>query len=179
MRRILSFALAIMMVFSMTIMASAENTTVLTTTVPDAEYTLNIPADQTISYGATKAEIGVVTVTNATGFAEGKNLQVTLTYNDFACANVSTTIPYTVGCSYMINGGQKDLLPTGDAITFLGLDSGAVEQYHQFTAKDSGGHDYQEDAEVYFIEVESSDWGKALGGTYTSTITFTAKVVVE
>ena len=96
MRKILSLTLAIMMVFSMTIMASAENTTTLTTTVPDATYILNIPADQTIDFGATSTNIGEVSVTNASGFAEGKNLAVTITYDAFKCEGNSTTIPYTV-----------------------------------------------------------------------------------
>ncbi len=33
--------------------------------------------------------------------------------------------------------------------------------------------------EGFSVEILSADWGKALGGDYTSTITFTAEVVVE
>ena len=29
-----------------------------------------------------------------------------------------------------------------------------------------------------YISINSTDWGKALGGDYTNTITFSAKVVV-
>ena len=89
MRKILSLALAIMMVFSMTVMASAANTTTLTTTVPDAEYTLNIPADTVVKYGDERTDIGNITVTGSSGFSLGKNLEVTVTYEPFSCAKVS------------------------------------------------------------------------------------------
>ena len=64
MRKFLSLVLTILMVFSMAVVASAENTTTLTTTVPSATYTLNIPANQEIEFGATQTIIGNVTVTN-------------------------------------------------------------------------------------------------------------------
>ena len=74
MKKLLAVVLAMLTVFSFGTVAFAANTTTLTTTVPDAEYTLNIPADQEIPFGATSTDIGNVTVTNASGFAVGKNL---------------------------------------------------------------------------------------------------------
>ena len=77
MKKLLSLALALLMLASVATVALASTTT-LTTTVPPATYTLNIPADQEIPFGETGHNIGNVTVTDAAGFAEGKNLKVTM-----------------------------------------------------------------------------------------------------
>ena len=73
MKKTLSFLMALVLVLSLGTMAFADGTTTLSTTVPPATYTLNIPADQEITFGATRAEIGNVTVSDSSGFAEGKN----------------------------------------------------------------------------------------------------------
>ncbi len=77
MKKLLSLALALLMLASVATVALASTTT-LTTTVPPATYTLNIPADQEIPFGAVSTEIGAISVTDGTGFAEGKNLKVML-----------------------------------------------------------------------------------------------------
>jgi len=179
MKKLLAIVLAVLSAFSMTAVAYAENTTTLTTTVPDATYTLNIPADQQISFGATKTNIGTVKVTNSDGFAEGKNLKVTITYDAFTSENVSTTIPFDLSCSYNTNGTYIDKLPSGDYITFNGQADGTVESLHHFPSESSGGSATISSAEVYLVNIKSADWGKALGGDYSATITFTAEVVVE
>ena len=92
MRKFLAVLLAAMMVLSMATIASAETTT-LTTTVPDATYTLNVPANQEIAFGAESTDIGTVTITDSSNFAKGKNISVTVTYGDFTCADTTTTIP--------------------------------------------------------------------------------------
>ena len=75
MKKFLTVILAIIMIIPSTmILCYAESTTTLTTTVPGATYTLNIPANQEITFGATETNIGNVTVTDSNGFAEGKNL---------------------------------------------------------------------------------------------------------
>lgn len=177
MRKILSLALAIMMVFSMTIMASAENTTVLTTTVPDAEYTLNIPADQTITFGKTETDIGNITVTNSSGFAEGKNLQVTLTYGPFSASGVNSKIPYTI--QKRVSGfTASPTVKSGDSIVFEGDSNGTVYSKTMMTVSGPSGTNSSAVTNFY-VCINSEDWGKALGGTYTSSIIFTAEVVIE
>lgn len=171
MRKFLALALAIVMVFSMTIMASAENTTVLTTTVPDAKFTLNIPTDQNIEYGTVKSDIGKITVTEASGFAVGKNLQVTMTWGDFTSNSVTTTIPYHICGS---RNGTESVFKSGDSFIYLGYADGTVTE-KPVTKSNSN----KETIENFSIWIKSENWGKALGGTYTSTITFTAEVVVE
>ncbi len=130
MKKLFAALLAVMMVVSMATVASAETTT-LTTTVPDASYTLNVPKEVPITYGAESSAIGNFTITESAGFAEGKNLNVTFTYDAFASEEVSTKIPYTIkGWSTCGNtNGQtfaSEDLPSGTTITFLGENSGSV-----------------------------------------------------
>ena len=175
MKKLLALALAVMMVASMAVVASAESTTTLTTTVPAASYTLNIPADQEIPFGATSTDIGCVTVTDSAGFASGKNLNVTITYGAFTCEGISTTIPFVVNMSGKYWGGRSagaasnDNLASGGHLCFEGLSNSQVREHprHSLTEYDSMN-----------IVIATSDWGKALGGNYSATITFTAEVVV-
>lgn len=172
MKKLFALALAVMMVMSMATVASAESTTTLTTTVPAATYTLNIPANQEITFGATETNIGSISVTDAAGFAEGKNLAVTLTYSAFTSPDVSTTIPFSISLRSDGTAVQKSV-PSGNAITFKGLSDGTVREFIPYTVD---GADPYDDT---LVLIASEDWGKALAGEYSATITFTAEVVVE
>lgn len=173
MKKLFAILLAVTMLASVATVASAANTTTLTTTVPAATYTLNIPADQEIPFGATLTDIGEISVTEATGFARGKNLQVTLTYSDFVCEGVSTTIPYIVkvGGTIGTTSGKTQEVMSGSSIFFEGKVDGSTEKY-SIVKTDI-------EADCTYIEIASEDWGKALAGEYTATITFTAEVVAE
>ena len=181
MRKAIAFVLAVLLVMGMVPTAFAENTasntTTLTTSVPDAVYTLHIPADTTIPFGNELTSIGNVTVTNASGFADGKNLAVTVTYAPFSSNGVSTTIPYILKIDSDYDAAAKGyhhLKNSGDVFTFVGLNDGSVEETASQTYKDHKVN-YTEIA----VAVDSDAWGKALAGTYTSVISFTAEVVVE
>jgi len=180
MKKLIAIVLAVMLAISCTIAVSAANatpgTTTLTTSVPDAEYTLNIPADQEIPFGTTKKDIGEIKVTQSNYFAEGKNLKVTLNYTEFTCEGVSTTIPFYIQMKDTTNGTtilQKKY--SGDSLVFLGQADKTVTQY----AQDMHGSGSMHNANVTELHFDSNDWGKALGGDYTATITFSAEVVVE
>lgn len=175
MKKLLSLALALLMLASVATVALASTTT-LTTTVPPATYTLNIPADQEIPFEETETDIGNVTVTDSNGFAEGKNLKVTMDYDAFTCEGVSTTIPFSITCS---NGKSGDYASVRNAhdLTFLGGASGGVTDCPQFPSKNIGGTFWS--CYHMYIVITSTNWGKALAGDYTATITFTAEVVAE
>lgn len=193
MKKLFAIALAVAMFASMaTVVSAAENTTTLTTTVPAATYTLNIPADQEIAFGATETEIGNVTITNSSNFAEGKNVNVTLTFDgSFASEGVSTKIPYTVNLISAIESTYTDKyhpqnITSGGAMTFLGRSDGTVDESatatFSYTHTQTGtGSILEKDTNVgaLSIAILSTDWGKALAGEYSTTITFTAEVVVE
>lgn len=172
MRKVLSLALAFMLVVAAAPAAFAANTTTLTTTVPPATYTLNIPADQTIDFGAISTNIGNVTVTDSAGFASGKDLAVTVTYEPFKSDTVETTIWYSlyaVGAS----SSNKSQMTSGSIITFKGTSSGTVKSMATWTSSSSSF-----EMSNISLETSSSTWGKALAGNYTTTITFSAEVVI-
>ena len=182
MKKIVSILLVLVTVLSMGTMAFADGTTTLTTTVPPATYTLNIPADQVVPFGTTEMDIGVASVSNSGGFASGKNLKVTVEYTPFVSDAVSTVIPYTLTLKdSQYNRDQKELT-TGDYFTFLGLSSGKLTTHaylgHYYSAGSSPVVDTDLYAEKCILTATSADWGKALGGDYTAKITFTSEVVV-
>lgn len=185
MKKILAILLTVMMLASMaTVASAAESTTTLTTTVPAATYTLNIPANQEIVFGAVSSEIGNITVTNSSGFAVGKNLNVTFVYDAFTSQAVSTTIPYTIkGWSNGgNNNGQKfasDDLPSGTTLVYLGTSSGSVSSQTKLNITSQVATTMYPVDRGFTVEINSADWGKALAGEYTATITFTCEVVVE
>ena len=187
MKKLFAILLAVTMLASMaTVVSAAENTTTLTTTVPAATYTLNIPANQEIAFGATETDIGSITVTDGSGFAVGKNLEVTLDYSAFISEGVTTTIPFSIKMQnkeYAAGPGVPGSdsyknVAAGDAITFLGKNNGTVTEYVTVTV-DAPNGDFTHALDQTMLKVLSSDWGKALAGEYTATITFTAEVVVE
>jgi len=174
MKKFIALVLAMTMVFSMAIVASAASTTTLTTTVPAATYTLNIPADQNVEFGTTKLNLGVVKVTDSENFALGKDLQVTVTYSDFTSSTTNTTIPFSLQECVSAYNTVRDLA-SGGYITFEGQSDGTVKQYSQMYC----GNvviDYN-DVDQLLLKMDSNDWGKALAGEYSATITFTAEVV--
>lgn len=174
MKKLIAIAIAVLTVFSFTTVAFAESTTTLTTTVPDAEYTLNIPADQEIPYGATSTEIGNVTVTDSKYFAVGKNVRVEVEWTDFASEEATTTIPFALH-SFGVNANSEVVLESNATpLVFKGLTTGIVKEKADVVS-DGAVHP----VEKLSVVINSTDWGKALAGDYTATITFTAEVVAE
>lgn len=175
MKKLFAILLAVMLFASMATIASAETTT-LTTTVPAATYTLNVPADQKITYGKNYTEIGTVTITDANGFAPGKNVKVTVSYTDFTCEDVTTTIPFylsgTYSYTYSSAGDKYSTINSGDSMLFK------CDTINRLT---NALHPDDADYKMTKMEVRisSNDWGKALAGEYTATINFTAEVVAE
>ena len=183
MKKVLALAIALASACTLSATALAADTTTLTTTVPDATYTLNIPADQDLSFGATSTNIGNITVTDSSGFAKGKDLEVTATYEPFTCDSVETVIPYKL---FLYYGGAeytdsvKRELPSGDSFIFRGTSAGSVEEkvWLKQVPNLSNGY-WQIYMENFLLEATSEDWGMALAGDYSSTITFTSEVVVS
>ena len=183
MKMIFAILLAVTMLASMaTVASAAENTTTLTTTVPSATYVMNIPADQQIEFGATSTMIGTVTLANGDGFAASKNVAVTVKYDAFKSDAATTTIPFSLTAkttSGTLNYKTITIL-SEDTLLFKGLSDGTVSEKaeKEFTYETyAGGGKSMMPVDELYLTVKSSDWGKALGGEYTATITFTAEVV--
>ncbi len=168
MKKTAAILLAMLMLVPFATIAFAANTTTLTTTVPGAAYTLNIPSDQEIAFGVLSTTIDAPTVTDSSGFAEGKNLYITATYSAFSSSTTDTTIPFILKNN--ISARTEDWL-SGDKMKFLGQENGTVDTNLTFY---NGGMSFL--SEKCFIVIDSVDWGKAAPGNYTATITFTTEV---
>ena len=176
MKKLFAILFAVMMLASMATVASAESTT-LVTNVPAAAYTLNIPAEGTeVPFGTTEMDIGNFTVTGSSGFAEGKNLSVTVTYTPFTADGVSTEIPYTLK---LLSGTTKKELASGSTIVFKGKADGSVNEKTMIPTAGNMGNYSDSPVSAVLLTANSDAWGKALAGDYTSTLTFTCEVVVE
>ena len=156
MKKLISFILALAMLACMSVTAFAADgpggSTTLSLTVPNKTlYTLNIPADQTIAYGATETNIGKVTA-----------------------SDVDTTVNYVrVNCSWTNFTDGSNSIPL--TIVFDLYDNGARVHNHVDPAMYSeliyGPYDnYCE----YFAQVSASDWAAAVPGDYTATLTWTS-----
>jgi len=187
MKKAISFVLAAMLLVSMMPTVFAANatpgTTTLTTTVPGATYTLNIPADQVIQFGETASSIGNVTVTNGENFAAGKNLAVTLNYEAFKSESVTTQIPYKLLAVHFSQTGNNVVnsnaeLASGSTLSFSGLSSGSIREQASVDMV-TNGTTTSRSVTGLTVKIDSADWSKSLAGDYTSAITFTAEVVVE
>ena len=180
MKKLFAILLAVTMLASMvTVASAAQSTTTLTTTVPAATYTMNIPANQEIPFGATETDIGAITVTDATGFAVDKNLKVTINYDAFSSATTSTEIPFAIKFfgTYQTAANRSDAeqqQASGSSFVFLGQEDGTVKKFTEAKV-----NSYTCQFTKTLLLVESEAWGKALAGEYTTTITFTTEVVVE
>lgn len=186
MKKTIALLLAVMLVVSIAPAAFASTTT-LTINVPDATYTFDIPADTTIEYNALDTSIGYVHVTESAGFAVGKNLQITIEYGPFVnTTSPEATIPYrlwgndttnlndTTRVTNHYSSSYDKKLESGASIVFKGTNAGTVQRLANNDAHSDS--DYIGDLGII---ISSRDWGKAIGGEYTSAITFTAKVVQE
>lgn len=178
MKKRLSLALAAMLFFSALPTAHAANTTVLTTEVPEVQYTLHIPANKTIPFGATEVELGQLTVSDASGFSDSKNLKVNIDFKRLASSSNDTTIYYQIDAYTVSQSSERygvypcDQSSGYNKVYFLGKSDGTL--YGNFVKE--GGKDGDVEKTLYFVN-SSSNWKNALPGTYTSTITFTAEVV--
>lgn len=178
MKRTICLLLVLLMSLAMVVTVLADGTTTLTTTVPAATYTLSIPDNQVIEFGAESTIIAAPSVTDSSGFAVGKNLDVTVSYGSFTSETVGTKIPFTLR-KYAIVDGQgvsdSESTSSGDVLTYEGRESGKVAKNVMFRTKSSVICPLT----GLIIEIKSSDWGKALAGDYSATITFTSEVVVD
>lgn len=174
MKRVFSIFVAVLMLGVLVIPAFAEgNTTTLTTVVPEAEYTLTIPADMEIPFGTDGKYIGEVKVTAVGGFAAGKGVEITVSHTPFECPEVETSIPYRIGLGPNERFVSLWISSTTDPIKFSFYHTTGSSPDLQIDF-DSGKYG----AYLYFA-CASDDWNRALAGNYTSTLTFSASVVIK
>ncbi len=152
MKKVLSLMLAFALVCSLSVLAFAEGeqtgTTTITAEVPEASYTIHIPADATLTYGDTSVKtLGDVYVSDLV------NVNGTIHVNSYATVlkNGSNyiTITYTV------------VFPSG--VSYPVPFSGESSQFASWNFSD---------VDSATIQASVEDWSGAVPGTYTSTITW-------
>lgn len=185
MRKTIALILAVCTLLSFAVAASADTvtsgTTTLTTKVPAASYTMKVPANQTIQYGVQVSEIGNVTIENSEGFSANKNVEVTVGvavgHTEFTSEGVDTTIPYEILAVWGPTGGEKWPFDREAVLRFEGQQDGTVKS-NATSIGISGVTKYPSGTMTQMaIRISSGAWANALAGDYTSTITFTSKVV--
>lgn len=166
-KRTISFCLVMAMVFSMAISASAESTT-LTIEVPEASYTLHVPANQSIDYMASEANIGGVSVSGSSDFST-KELHVTVSYSgQFTTPQHSSVISYALKCKG-INSDTRFDLDLNSVIKFTGNEDGTLSTYPQLLDGSP--------ADELIVVIAPESWENLSGGTYSTTITFASSLV--
>lgn len=160
MKKGISIILAILLVLSLSVSAYADGTLTLTATIPEATWTLLIPADQTIDYLETSIEIGSISVTDVENLKEGQTISVNVSHTDFVCDDNS--FPFTLSTSTSYNEQQYSNLGSTNRIDVAGHDSG------------------HSDVWIYPVtitmNVDEASWLAAPAGDYTATITFSSFV---
>ena len=155
MKKFLSIILSFTLLMSISITAFAENQ-VVTVSIPDLDYTMTIPANCTIEYKNTDAQIiGDVTFTST-------DWQVFKDSGMAAHCRVSSNGQLTNDNGHIINyeyglydSRFEQIMESVKSITVQGNSSSA-------------------------IAIKVSDWsGAKPGTTYTTTITYTASIVDE
>ena len=177
MRKTIALILAVCTLLSFAVAVSADSftsTTTLTTKVPAASYTMKIPANQTIQYGVEDTDIGNVTIEESEGFSAKKNIEVTVGITKFTSESVNTTIPYLLTTVW--SSGQNISFNKG-VLRFEGQQDGTVKSRATGYITTAAIKDPLGELERMEVMVTSSSWENALAGDYTSTITFTSKVV--
>lgn len=168
MRKIIALLMVIAMMIPLAVVATAaENTTTLTVQVPAANYELNIPFDQpNVEFGADIYLVsGSLSADSSSGFSPNKHLDVTVTYDAFRADGISSTIPYTLAIA-----SSNTPLASGSSVRIPGNSNGQLNDYPVVDGKE---------VTAFVLLFEEEAWNKALAGTYTSTLTFTAEIVVE
>ena len=170
MKKVLILLIALLLVLPLATVASAATMT-MTLTVPEAEYTLVIPQNQQIPFRSKGEMLGPVSTKNASGFAEGKNLRVTVSAAPFTSATTDTVLTYTLSGQQAITGGKEFALGTNFDIVFEGQSDGSLGFSKVMTGSGLEGFDCLE------IDFNEDDWDDLKPGDYTATITFNAQIV--
>ena len=170
MKKLLALLIAFLLVLPLATVASAETMT-MTLTVPEADYTLVIPRDQEIPFRSKGEVLGSVRVKDVSGFAEGKNLRVTVSAAPFTSATTDTVLTYTLSGQQAITGGKEFALGTNFDIVFEGQSDGSLGFSKVMTGSGLEGFDCLE------IDFNEDDWDDLKPGDYTATITFNAQIV--
>ena len=146
MKKVLTFALAVMLVMSLSATAFATNTTGgkadITTSIAPT-YTVTIPADVNVQFNATETAFGTIEVT-ASQIHPNKCIKVELTSD----GKLENSIDATKVIPYAIKDSQGAAFTSATYLT-------------------------EGDKTELSIHITAEDWNAAYAGDYSDTVTFT------
>lgn len=178
MKKILSLALAVMLLCTMALPASATSTTLTLeyTTALNPSYTLSIPASTTITNANGFNNIGMIGISNSQDLY-GYHIDVSCTISDFIGAETNTHVMAFL--SYLQSGATEDNL-SGDTNSQNGTPT--VLSFYEVN----------EDGTINSVAVDAShttvdslhvgvfmDGNAAPSDTYTSVVTFSSDLVLN
>ncbi len=164
MEKTIVLLLAIMLVISMAVtvfaVESQNGTTTLTANVPDAAYTIQIPADMELTFGISEPqEIGTLTVSDCSHFRNGEAIYCLIEFTDLKFSDFVIPVKYTYVIPERDNiEGELEATSESDRIYML------------YKKDDSGNSEYF--SMILYANVSESDWEKAGYGQYTATMNF-------
>ena len=146
MKKVLTFAFAVMLVMSLSVTAFAANTTGgnadITTSIAPT-YTVTIPANTNVNFNATKTTFGAIEVT-ASQIHPDKQIRVTLTTD----GELNNSIDTSKVIPYVIKDADGKAFTTATYLT-------------------------EGDKTELAIHITADDWNAAYAGDYSDTVTFT------
>ena len=162
MKKILSLVLVVVMLMSMTVTAFAageqSGTSTVTAVVPDATYTIHIPADMTLAYGNGERQlVGEVSVTDAQNLPDRALISVIMQATPLKSTE-GNVIPAVFEYGRDYEDGYEDIT------------QGVPTVYKETTDEYLSAYLY--------ARVTEEDWKAAKPGTYTSTITYLFDIMV-
>lgn len=163
---LLTLLLTLSFMLILPLSASADSTTI-TVEVPTPSYELVITPDFDLEYKAKGADIGLPTITNASGFREGSGLQVSISHTGvFTCPEASTTIPFTFSLptAAEFDAGAFPAWNSGDCLYFYYTEGGSVTQ--------EGCKITGEKPVTMWLTIADGAWDNLLPGKYATTITY-------
>lgn len=149
--------------------AAAAESTVITAEVPQPSYELTIPSGGAMGYGQEVCEVGVPSVTSASGFREGMGLCLSVSYSgSFSCPEVTTVIPYR----FALRSGDGEIhWDSGDCLYFSRTEEGGLE---------CSGHTAEGAVPTAIcLYVSPADWQSAYPGSYAAVIHYSAAVTMD
>ena len=150
-RRIVTGMFCVVMATGMVVPVSAESKNTTLTTEVASEYTLTIPLDTSIAFGAEETDIGFVKVTGNVKPAETVKVDVE-TGNFISQDDPQDTIALT-----LINQNDNN----------------------EFKSSIWNENDMRNETKKIplAVQVKKADWDKAYAGTYQATLTFKASLI--
>ena len=182
MKKLIAILLAVAMLASMAVVASAASMT-MTTTVPNAGYTLVIPQSLEVPYEAEYVDLGRVEVTDTYGFREGTYLRVRIDAEPFTCTETNTEMYYKIFAAVHAAGIKRHELQNDCWLIFereadgtlFPLASAALE----YGCDESGNWTYGETWNFDCLEAhfDEAGWARLEPGKYNAVITFRAQIM--